>query len=67
MLCGSLDGRGVWGRMDYMYMAEALCWTPETSIPQYKTRSVKFGRKMIYSRTAESREVCIDLYACLYK
>ena len=20
MLCGSLDGRGVWRRMDYMYM-----------------------------------------------
>ena len=26
MLCGSLDGRGVWGRMDtYICMAESLC------------------------------------------
>ena len=30
---GSLDGRGVWGRMDtcvYIYMAESLDWAPET-------------------------------------
>ena len=31
MLCGSLDGRGVWGRMDtYRCMAESLCCPPET-------------------------------------
>ena len=31
MLCGSLDGRGVWGRMDtYICMAEYLCRPPET-------------------------------------
>ena len=31
MLCGSLDGRGVWGRMDTcMYMAESLCCSHET-------------------------------------
>ena len=31
MLCGSLDARGVWGRMDtWMYMAESLCCPPET-------------------------------------
>ena len=30
-LCGSLDGRGVWGRMDTcIYMAESLCYAPET-------------------------------------
>ena len=30
MLCGSLDGRGVWGRMDTCtYMAESLCCPPE--------------------------------------
>ena len=31
MLCGSLDGRGVWGRMDtYMCKAESLYCSPET-------------------------------------
>ena len=31
MLYGSLDGRGVWGRMDTcMYMAESLCCSPPT-------------------------------------
>ena len=30
-VCGSLDGRGVWGRMGtYMSMAESLCCPPET-------------------------------------
>ena len=30
VLCGSLDGRGVWGRMDMCTcMAEALCCSPE--------------------------------------
>ena len=31
MLCDSLDGRGVWGRMDaWISMAESLCYPPET-------------------------------------
>ena len=31
MLCGSLDGRGVWGRMNtWMCMTESLCYPPET-------------------------------------
>ena len=31
MLCGSLDGRGVWGRMDTcIWMAELLYCSPET-------------------------------------
>ena len=31
MLCGSLDGRGVWGRMyTCIYMAETLHCSPET-------------------------------------
>ena len=30
VLCGSLDGRGVWGRMDTcICMAESLCCRPE--------------------------------------
>ena len=30
MFCGSLDGRGVWGRMDTcIWMAESLCCPPE--------------------------------------
>ena len=32
MLCGSLDGRGVWGRTDrYICMAESLCCPPKTT------------------------------------
>jgi len=31
MLCGSLDGRGIWGRMDTrIFMAKSLCCPPET-------------------------------------
>ena len=31
MLCGSLNGRGVWGRMDTcIHMAESLPCSPET-------------------------------------
>ena len=40
MLCGSLYGRGVWGRMDTdIYMAEPLCYPPETIttlLPSYE-------------------------------
>ena len=46
MLCGSLDGRGVWGRMDTCpCMAETLCSSPETittliiGYTQYKIES----------------------------
>ena len=31
VLCGSLDGRGVWGRKDtWIYMAESFCSPPKT-------------------------------------
>ena len=31
MLCGGLDGRGVWGRMDtHKCVSEFLCYSPET-------------------------------------
>ena len=31
MLCGSLEGKGAWGRMDiFVPMAESLCCLPET-------------------------------------
>ena len=31
MLCGSLNGRGVWGRMNTcIHMVESLCCSPET-------------------------------------
>ena len=33
MLCGSLDGRGVQGRMDTcVYVAKSLCCAPKTNI-----------------------------------
>ena len=35
MLCGSLDGRGVWGKMDTcICMAEFLCCAPESTTTQ---------------------------------
>ena len=34
MSCGSLDGRGIWGRMDtYICMAESFYWSPEATWP----------------------------------
>ena len=45
VLCGSLDGKGIWGRMDtYICMAKSLCYSPETittllvNIPYYKKK-----------------------------
>ena len=36
MLCGSLNGKGVWGRMDIcIFMAESLCYSPETITTVY--------------------------------
>ena len=36
MLCGSLDGRGVWGRMaTYICMTESLRCSPETILLQH--------------------------------
>ena len=36
MLCGSLDGRGIWERMDTgICMAESLCCSPETLLISY--------------------------------
>ena len=30
MICGSMDGSGVWGELDTcVYIAEALCYPPE--------------------------------------
>ena len=46
MLCGSLDGRGVWGRMDTgIGMAESLCYGPETitTLPIENKKLEKFS------------------------
>ena len=47
VLCDSLDGRGICGRMDtYICMAKSLCYSPETittllmNIPYYKKKRV---------------------------
>ena len=43
MLCGSLDGREVWGRMDTcICMTESLSYHCVSAIPQYKIRSFVF-------------------------
>ena len=46
MLCGSLDGRGVWGRIDTcICTAESLCCPPETVIAlliSYSSGSVSY-------------------------
>ena len=52
MLCGSLDGRGVWGRKDTsICMAESLACTPETittlliGYTSYETTGLKKKKK----------------------
>ena len=44
MLCGSLDGRAVRGKMDMsVYMAESLCCAPETITALLAGYSVEFS------------------------
>ena len=51
MLCGSVDGKGVWGENKHMYMyAELLCHSPETtttSLISYTPTQNGFGVKNI--------------------
>ena len=61
MLCASLDGRGVWGRMDAcVCMAEPLCCSLETTktlllaISQYK---IIFGVKKLSVETAKKKQI----------
>ena len=53
MLCASLNGRGIWGRMDAcICMAKSLCCSPKTAktllitIPQHKIKSLKLPKKI---------------------
>ena len=59
MLCGSLDGRGVWGRTDTC-MAESLHLKPlqhcYLAIPQYKIKSLKLGGKK--KKVPEFKIIC---------
>ena len=54
VVCGSLDGRGVWGRMDTcICMTESLCCTPKTPFivnrlyAYYKIKSLKCYLKVV--------------------
>jgi len=50
MLCGSLDGRGVWGRMDTcICMAESLSCSPQTTVT------------LLISYAAKSLQSCLTL------
>ena len=61
MLCGSLDGRGVWGRMDTcVCMTESLCCSPETyniesAAPQYEISFKKCCHKTVMTLNATDR------------
>ena len=47
MLCGSLDGRELWGRMDTcICMTESLSYHCLSAIPQYKIKSFFFFLSM---------------------
>ena len=55
MLCGSLNGRGVWGRKDTSTcMAESLACSPETittlliGYTSYKTKGLKKIKKILF-------------------
>ena len=53
MLCASLDGRRVWGRMDKcICMAKPLYYSPKSTttllivfIPEYNIKSLKFEKQ----------------------
>ena len=52
MLCGSLDGRGVWGRMaTCIYMAESLPCLPETitTHPNTKFKVIFFKNSQMFN------------------
>ena len=60
MLCGSQDGRGIWGRMDtWIYMAESLCCSPETLtamlIGYMPIQSNKLKQKECYPLSKENQ------------
>ena len=60
MLCGSLDGRGVWGRMDSCIgLAESLCCPPETIttlLTGYTPiQNKKLKKKKVKSQSSSSR------------
>ena len=52
VLGGSLDGRGVWGRMDtYIRMTESFCCSPETItllISYTSIQNKKFKKKFFF-------------------
>ena len=65
MLCGSLDGRGVWGRMDTcIRMAESLHCPPETIttllIGYNPTQNAKKKKK-------KDKVLRLNIYVTLYK
>ena len=74
MSCGSLDGRGVWGRMDMcICMLESHVYSPETIaillIGYTSTQNKHFKRKNKMDNqqgpTAWHRELCSMLCSCL--
>ena len=75
MLCASLDGSGVWGRIDScICMAESLSFLPETmttlliGCTQYKIKSLEFETKIwmdlemiILSKSERERQYMMSL------
>ena len=62
MLCGSLDGRGVWGRMDTcISAAESLCSSPETITSSLigctPMQNKKFKKKYVCMHTSIHRNL----------
>ena len=61
MLCGSLDGRGVWGKMDtYICRAEPLCCSPETittSLIAKPTQNKKLKTNKLEWSEARGRDI----------
>ena len=70
MLCGSMDGRGVWGEMDTcICMAETFCYSPETittlliSYTPIQNKKFKEKKITIYVRnTLNSNVYHMSLY-----
>ena len=51
MLCGSLDGRGVWGRMDTcVCMVECFCCSPETVTKLFVNQLYLKRKQKVYNK-----------------
>ena len=63
MLCGSLDGTGVWGRMDTcICMAESLCCSPETITTLLMGYTLIQNKKLFFKKKKRDEKMRLNLH-----